>query len=354
MGDQLLSPARAGPASAAGGLAAVALVVSLAAVVASPPPPADAQDAPPPAPSRRVLDAGDGPVVALAFSPDGALIALAIANGERHRIELWELTGKRRWSVDAARCDALRFAPDGASIAVVDRVRRVRLLDAADGSQTRELPMPASAPERKGRRTQDPEIREVAFSPDGRSIVMACAPSSVHVFSAKGGKPKKTLDDLGATWAGWVGKRELAVGTSAGELLIVDVRSGKTKRRFPIHPTGRREAVTLAVSGDGELLAAATGGQPVAIYAADSGEKRASLEGPAIRYLALAFSGDGEAVAFAMPGTRIAVRSVATGAPIPLPDGDGARSFAWSPTGRVIAIGTRDGQVRVVEASATD
>src|SRR4051794_37956377 len=105
------------------------------------------------APLSRAEEPAGAAVRAVAFSPDGKLLATGTeAPGE---LTLWDLaTRKPRWTHREPKAIAsLAFAPDGKTLAAACFTRDARLLDVATGQITANL----------GNRAR--EVRCVAFSP---------------------------------------------------------------------------------------------------------------------------------------------------------------------------------------------
>jgi WD40 repeat protein/tetratricopeptide (TPR) repeat protein len=111
---------------------------------------------------------GDDPLLALAFSPDGA--RLAAAGAGRRTVLLWDLTDERPTVTNQGPEGALdlTFSPDGRRVAVASR-RMIKLLDAGSGEEVLIL---------RGFAHLHPDSNgfnpRVCFSPDGRRIAAVC------------------------------------------------------------------------------------------------------------------------------------------------------------------------------------
>lgn len=103
-----------------------------------------------PAGASRHLEAGRGPVTALAASADGALLA---ATGPAGGIFLWSLPeGRLRHSLASAgqALWALAFSPDGALLYAAGADRRLRAYDTARGIALGAEPPPPATPRQAG------------------------------------------------------------------------------------------------------------------------------------------------------------------------------------------------------------
>ncbi|MDB6175756.1 MAG: Planctomycete cytochrome [Chthoniobacteraceae bacterium] len=190
-------------------------------------------------------------VCALAFSPDGKL--LATGGGEPSRggeIKIWNTaTGEMIKDLPNVHTDtvlALEFSPDGASIASGAADKIARVVDLESGKVTRAF------------EGHSHHVLSVSWSLDGRTLVTGGADNVVKVWDVPTGERKKNIEgyDKEITSVRFVGVGDQVLTGSGDPKVRLVATDGKEIRSFP-------DAVDfiqgVAATADGKLVMA--GGQ---------------------------------------------------------------------------------------------
>lgn len=200
------------------------------------------------------------PVMAVAFSPDGALLA---TSGYREVI-LWNpADGQivRRITNIAERPHDIEFTADGKLIAVAagtpGQMGEVKLFNVADGALIADL------------FTTDDEVFAVAFSPDGTRLAAACADRSVRLFDVATRQQQKLIEDH----ADWV--------------------------------------MDVAWSPDGKKIATASRDKTSKVFDSTTGESQATFNGHGQPVFGVGFLPDGASVATSGRDNKIRVWAIA-------------------------------------------
>jgi RNA polymerase sigma factor (sigma-70 family) len=283
----------------------------------------------------------DGEAGALAFSPDGAVLA-SVCSGE---VILWDsATGRerRRLPVAVGLLDGqvLDFTPDGRTLAVGGSREGVSLWDVAGGQRLRTLSLP---------RSDFPDsCRALRFSADGKTLAVAdgdqayLADVATGTVRARLDAHHSGIDDIAFLPDG----KSVALATADPSVQLWDPAAGKLIRR--LGPDREHLIMRVAFSPDGKLLAAGSR-HGVLLWDPGTGEDRGRLDAPMGAVMGLAFTPDGRSVLAAGEDGKVRLWDLAGRALRQTLDGHGfiGRSLALSRDGERIALGTAFGAIRV-------
>jgi WD40 repeat protein len=299
-----------------------------------------------------------GPVVSVAFSPDGNRLASGggVWDGPKHQwvsgeVKVWDAaTGQQTRTLQAHTGEVccVAFSPDGKRLASAGA--GVKVWDAATGQESLTLNW---------------QVFTVAFSPDGQRLASASYDGTVMVWDAATGRESLTLKGqtgpvlsvafspdgkrLASGSGGWD-----AQNRQLGELKVWDAATGQQTLTLKGH-TGQVSSV--AFSPDGKRLASASFDQTVKVWDAATGQESLTLEGHTGPVVSVAFSPDGKRLAsgggeLGKPG-EVKVWDAATGhVSLTLQGHTGqVLSVAFSPDAKRLASGSWDGTVKVWDAA---
>ena len=282
------------------------------------------------------------PVLALALSPDGGLIA---AGSQAGTLRLWESTGGKEVSthtVPGGPITSLAFAPDGMALAAGNRQSAVTLVDRTTGKPRATVrghagpvhavafvpgsPLLASAGEDGAARLwsvdghqpkewQPPPghraaVRAVEFAGDDRMLVTAGADSAVMLWDVMTGRIQHTLAGPAPIAVAPDGQT-LALAGPSGRGQLWDLRQNTERAALQDHPGSLR---CLAISADGRLAAGNLGEQGVGVWDVATGQLRIVLRpAPATGIQALAFAPNRRMLAGAGADQTVRLWDVTTG-----------------------------------------
>jgi hypothetical protein len=285
----------------------------------------------------RTLPGNPGGCRALAYSPDGKLLA---SGGEDRKVHLWDTS---TWKEVAAAegkgpVTRLAFSPDGKILALVTG-SEVWVIDVARATVLLKLGKPVNA---------------VAFSADGRRIYSGGAAGAVFVHGSSTGRLETTVEHDAGPVAPTGAISSLSMPRGGGSLAVAT-----PERLFGLGPMLARELLLerpatsfeeVLHSPDGKLIATSTKDGVLVFRPGIVAEEPRSLgDGHAV---ALAFSPDGSALACAC-ADKVTVRNATSGASIvelASPPGDAVLALAFSPDGKTLATGGTGGGVLLRDA----
>ncbi len=278
-------------------------------------------------------------IEALAFSPDGRLLAAG---------ESWSGTSVHLWDVETAartatleghrdRVNSLAFSPDGRTLASASHDHTVKLWDVDSASIVTTF------------EGHESWIFSVDFSPDGTRL--ASASKYIKLWDIDTGQA--TTFSLGDDFSVLRGSvvfspdgRRLAAGSADGATLL-EVATGNAVSLATGHTSGSR---SVALSPDGTMLAAAARHAEIQLWDVDTGSVTAILRGHTIRVNSVHFSPDGATLASSGSDLTIKLWDVATGAEVATLEATGSEWVsvaAFSQDGTMIASGHGNGTARV-------
>jgi WD40 repeat protein len=229
---------------------------------------------------QRVLKGHEGGTVAVAFSPNGKLLAAgALGPSPRVKVRLWDLesgqvrqTLTHQWSIAS-----LAFSPDGTLLAVgtstiwTNVAGELRLWDVATGKETARL---------EGHRGG---IFAVAFSPDGKVLASAGQDCLVKVWDMAGHKLLHNLEGSSRPIAAVAFAPDGSRLAAAGQDGILRLWETESYNEVGAVRLSDYELETLAFTSDGRTLAVGcrsyvAGDELRLLHAEDPDERRASAK----------------------------------------------------------------------------
>ncbi|MFO0949711.1 MAG: serine/threonine-protein kinase [Isosphaeraceae bacterium] len=292
-----------------------------------------------PPPAEVPLNVGDRTARALAFSPDGSVLAVS---GEDAAITLWDVSARRVRRVLRREQNgtvwSLAFAPDGATLVAASLDNTVTLWDVATGRLALTL---------KG---HGGPVMAVAVAPDGHTVASGGWDHVVTLWDASRGEPDAPLSasDAGLDAVAFSSDgRTLATGGRDGRIVLRDAETGRERGRIEPrsaanpdgHPTHVR---ALAFTPDGKSLVSAGWNTAACVWDVERRSLRFRLRaGPDDDRgsTAVAVAPDGRTAAVGGFNGRVTLWDLATARPRPSGTLAEARAsdLAFSPDGKTLA-----------------
>ncbi len=243
--------------------------------------------------TMATLDGHAETVRAVAFSQDGRWLAAAGGMpGKNGEVKLWDVARREAiltWGGHSDCIYAAAFSPDGKMLATASYDKLIKLWDTATGKELRTLKDHIDA------------VYALAFTPGGRRLVSGAADRSVKVWNPETGERLYTmsepLDGINTVAVSPDG-RMVAAGGADKSIRIWEL--GEKEPRLLESLMAHEDAILkLAWSPDGKLLASAAADRTIKVLRASGLSEVKLLSGQPDWVYGLAFSPDGKTIAAA-------------------------------------------------------
>jgi WD40 repeat protein/DNA-binding SARP family transcriptional activator len=329
-----------------------------------------------------------GPVWGASFSPDGSL--LAAASWDERAVRIWDLrTGRRILEIAPVTASFVTgFSPDGRRLAiptfdsgtVVADVRSGRVIFRLQGQQS--------------------GVHDVDWSPDGRWLATSSADGTIRIWDARTGRSRFTLHGhtgqiFAADWS--ADSRRLVTGSNDGTAKIWEITPEGTRELLSISaqerggglwvafspdgdrimtgdqeitavkiwdvslngdaewanvPTDPADLSGVAFAADGAGLVAGDGDGSLAVWDAETGRRLRTIGRRSVLAPPLDIDVSSDGMLAAATGGVAKVWRVATGRQVFSASSDGGvEALAWSADGSLLATGSNDGLISIVDRS---
>ncbi|KIO17366.1 glycoside hydrolase family 3 protein, partial [Tulasnella calospora MUT 4182] len=282
------------------------------------------------------------PVTAVAFSPDGAILASGAGDG---MVQMWDAqTGMPLGEALTNHSDgvcSVAFSPDGAVLASGSNDKTVRFWDVRTATP---LDEPLTL--------HSDWVRSVTFSPDGAVLASGSDDGTIQLWNVHAGTP------LGDPLTGH-SSHVCSVAFSPDGQVLASGSSDNTVRLWDAHTgaplaeplIGHKDWVrSVAFSPYDGILASGSDDRTIRLWDTQTGMPLGQIITKHTSYVcSIAFSPDGKILASGSNDCTIRLWDAQNGMPLGEPltgHGDSVRCLAFSPDGTILASGSNDETAR--------
>ncbi len=290
-------------------------------------------------------------VTAVAFSTDGSLLACASANADRKgTIHVWDLATAEelvRLEAHNGSVDALAFSPDGKKLVsggglLPPGERRdylIRIWDTVTGKELHKL---------EGHKSY---VTSIVFFPDGDTFASACG-RAIILWRTKDGKEARRFGMFGAQClAASPNGKTLAAGAGR-EIRLWEVDTGNELDPILGHGKG---VTCLAFTRDGKTLASGSDDDSIRLWNVETGKPRFTLAGHYFLVTSVDFSRDGKTVVTGGADYSVRLWNAETGKELRVRTFKGEIDYssthvtavAFAGDDKTIAVGLHNGEIHL-------
>jgi WD40 repeat protein/transcriptional regulator with XRE-family HTH domain/DNA-binding transcriptional regulator GbsR (MarR family) len=276
-------------------------------------------------------------VVAVAFNPDGKLLATGEVDG---KVRLWQVAdGKQLLTFEGHTgwVWAVNFSPDCRTLVSGSHDQSIRLWDVVSGNCLQVLHGHTSG------------VRSVSFNLDGQTLASGSHDSSIRLWDVVSGNCLQVLQGHtnGVYSVSFSPDGQmLASGSNDSSIKLWDIATGKHLQVLLGHTSGVR---SVSFSPDGQMLASGSNDSCVRLWDIAAGQCLQLLQGHASAVWSINFSPDGQTVASGSNDSSVRIWDVQGGRCLQVLQGHstGVWSVNFSPDRRTLASCSNDATVRL-------
>jgi WD40 repeat protein len=292
------------------------------------------------------LPAMGAPVQDVSYSPDGHLVAAAAAGGTKAavwNVDTAELV--QAMDADTTKVFAVAFSPDGSVLATGGAEGVIRLWDPQTGALLGQL------------EGHERAVWSLAFATEGDLLISGSGDGTIRRWDWKTKQPvgdplrvgKSRVEAVDIAPDGSL----LAGATNDGQVVVFDAATGDALHHLDPH---EESTTALTISADGRWLATGGDGNAIEVWDLRSGHRLEHLDGHTDSIAALAFNADGSRLGSGSDDHSVELWDTAGWKKVNefVADGRTVRSLDFSPDGSRLVTGGGEGVVRIWPTTTLD